>query len=231
MYVDVGGTKTHAASQSFDVQFPTDLPALATRLRALTKRKRPVDHLIVGLRGVWLPAEKARWATRLRGLAKSITIMSDIELAHRCHFGATAPGILLNAGTGSIAFGRDAHGKTARAGGLGPCIGDEGSGFWIGKTWLKHRFESQGQWQKVRAYAVKPDAVREIAGLANRVLMKAAGNAQSIERNVANEALSALTRLVQQVRKVLSPKTKLPVELTGSLFENRWFKAELLKRL
>lgn len=41
-------------------------------------------------------------------------------------------GVVLIAGTGSIAYGRDDHGRAARAGGWGHVLGDEGSGFWLG---------------------------------------------------------------------------------------------------
>lgn len=44
-----------------------------------------------------------------------------------------APGIVIICGTGSIAYGRNAQGIAARAGGWGHIIGDEGSGFWIGQ--------------------------------------------------------------------------------------------------
>jgi N-acetylglucosamine kinase-like BadF-type ATPase len=45
----------------------------------------------------------------------------------------TGPGVIVIAGTGSIAYGRDRGGKTARAGGWGFEIGDEGSAHWIGR--------------------------------------------------------------------------------------------------
>jgi N-acetylglucosamine kinase-like BadF-type ATPase len=53
--------------------------------------------------------------------------------------GATAgqPGILVIAGTGSIMFGINERGETARAGGWGHRVGDEGSGYWIGKQAVK----------------------------------------------------------------------------------------------
>jgi N-acetylglucosamine kinase-like BadF-type ATPase len=46
------------------------------------------------------------------------------------------PGIVVISGTGSIAYGRNAHGAAARAGGWGHVIGDEGSGYWIGRQAL-----------------------------------------------------------------------------------------------
>jgi len=48
-----------------------------------------------------------------------------------------APGIVLISGTGSIAYGRDARGRAARAGGWGYVLGDEGSGYWLGRQALR----------------------------------------------------------------------------------------------
>jgi len=47
-----------------------------------------------------------------------------------------APGVVVIAGTGSIVYGRNASGDAARAGGWGHMIGDEGSGYWIGREAL-----------------------------------------------------------------------------------------------
>src|SRR4029078_4863826 len=47
-------------------------------------------------------------------------------------------GIALIAGTGSIAFGRAADGRTKRCGGWGYLLGDEGSGYSVGRGALSH---------------------------------------------------------------------------------------------
>src|SRR5436190_11582977 len=47
-----------------------------------------------------------------------------------------ATGVVIIAGTGSIVYGRNASGEAARAGGWGHMIGDEGSGYWIGREAL-----------------------------------------------------------------------------------------------
>lgn len=59
-------------------------------------------------------------------------VSTDCEIALEAAAG-TGPGVVLIAGTGSIAYGRNAAGQTARAGGHGPWIGDEGSAFEIGR--------------------------------------------------------------------------------------------------
>ena len=48
-----------------------------------------------------------------------------------------AAGIVIVSGTGSIAYGRNEHGEASRAGGWGYVLGDEGSGYWIGRLALR----------------------------------------------------------------------------------------------
>lgn len=59
-------------------------------------------------------------------------VATDYEVALEAAAGS-GPGVVLIAGTGSVAYGRNATGETARAGGYGPWIGDEGSAFEIGR--------------------------------------------------------------------------------------------------
>jgi len=47
------------------------------------------------------------------------------------------PGVVVIAGTGSISYGRNAAGESARAGGWGFVLGDEGSGYWIGRAAIR----------------------------------------------------------------------------------------------
>jgi N-acetylglucosamine kinase-like BadF-type ATPase len=64
-----------------------------------------------------------------------IEVVGDTVIALEAAFG-NEPGVIVIAGTGSIAYGRNAKGETARAGGWGFAISDEGSGHWIGRTAL-----------------------------------------------------------------------------------------------
>ncbi len=61
-----------------------------------------------------------------------VHVTSDFEVALETAAG-DAPGVVLIAGTGSAAYGRNAAGHTIRAGGQGPWFGDEGSAFDIGR--------------------------------------------------------------------------------------------------
>jgi N-acetylglucosamine kinase-like BadF-type ATPase len=59
---------------------------------------------------------------------------------------AGAPGIIVIAGTGSIAFGRNAAGATARAGGWGYLFGDEGSAFDVVRQALRAVLRHEEGW-------------------------------------------------------------------------------------
>jgi len=61
-----------------------------------------------------------------------VQVCTDLDIALEAGLG-TGPGIVIVAGTGSAALGRDAAGRLVRAGGDGPWVGDEGSAFDIGR--------------------------------------------------------------------------------------------------
>lgn len=62
-----------------------------------------------------------------------IQVVGDTVTSVEAAFGA-GPGVIVIAGTGSIAYGRNAQGRTVRAGGWGFAVSDEGSAYWIGRT-------------------------------------------------------------------------------------------------
>ena len=80
-------------------------------------------------------------ARTVRAIMRRIGYKSRVLVVNDALIGLVAgardePGIAINAGTGSIAYGRNANFEAARAGGWGHIIGDEGSGYWIGRESL-----------------------------------------------------------------------------------------------
>ncbi len=74
-------------------------------------------------------------------------VESDARIALEGAFSGK-PGSILIAGTGSIMFGKDAKGNIHRVGGFGRYLGDEGSGFILGKKGLvaaSREFDGRGQ--------------------------------------------------------------------------------------
>lgn len=93
--------------------------------------------LCVGVAGVGREPERQElWeALVAHQLAEEVVVQTDLAVALDDAFG-DGPGVLLIAGTGSSAIGRGPTGATARCGGWGPVIGDEGGGAWIGRRAL-----------------------------------------------------------------------------------------------
>ena len=90
------------------------------------------------------PEDKEAYSRELIQSAK-FKITHDAEIALT---GATAgkPGIIVIAGTGSMAFGRNANGQQARAGGWGYIFGDEGSGFDLTRRALRAALQQEEGW-------------------------------------------------------------------------------------
>jgi glucosamine kinase len=93
--------------------------------------------ICLGIAGVDRDVEEqtVRAIMRRIGQRSRVVVVNDALIALVA--GAKdAPGIVIIAGTGSIAYGRSQNGDAARAGGWGHMLGDEGSGYWIGREAL-----------------------------------------------------------------------------------------------
>ncbi len=93
--------------------------------------------LCAGVAGVGRESERRALSEALssESLADDVLVVTDAEIALADAFGDEA-GIVLIAGTGSIAYGRGPAGALERVGGWGPSIGDEGGGLWIARRAL-----------------------------------------------------------------------------------------------
>jgi len=94
--------------------------------------------ICLGIAGVDRAADEAvvRGIMRRIGYKARILVVNDALIALQAGVG-DAPGIVIVSGTGSIAYGRNADGEASRAGGWGYVLGDEGSGYWIGRLALR----------------------------------------------------------------------------------------------
>jgi len=91
-------------------------------------------------------AEAVRGIMRRIGFKTRTLVVNDALIALVAGAG-DRPGVVVVAGTGSIAYGRDAAARAARAGGWGYLLGDEGGGFWIGRAALAavvRQFDGRG---------------------------------------------------------------------------------------
>jgi N-acetylglucosamine kinase-like BadF-type ATPase len=241
--VDVGGTWVRAIVVRDGrvlnrVRAPVRrVPELSSFLLTLARaahRGKPargrsyVRVAVVAARGVWTGRERAALRRRLAGVADRVEVVSDAEAAL---LGAleNATGVLILSGTGSIVLGRDARGRLARAGGLGPLLGDEGSAFWLGREWLRHRAR-EGASLAVRRLARAPDAHRRIAALARDVLARAQ-DGQARAREIVRDGQRHLADFAVRVARELRLPAPLTVSWAGSVMENARFRAGVARAL
>ena len=232
--VDAGGTwvriraMTQARPLASLTQPASAVPELATFLHTVWRRRgwtrTQVDALVVAARGVWLPRER-RLRRRLAGLARRVDVIADVEAAWHATLGAER-GVLVLAGTGSIALGRDARGRWARAGGLGPLLGDEGSAFWIGREWLRATANERVR----RRFATAPHAVRAVAALAPRVVARAR-RGQRVAARIVGAAQAHLAAQTAAVARMLRLPAPVVVGGAGSVMDDRWFAAGVRQAL
>ena len=95
--------------------------------------------ICLGIAGVDRPEDSRRSSPgimRRIGARARTLVVNDALVALEA--GAPGrPGVVIISGTGSIAYGRNARNEGARAGGWGHVLGDEGSGYWIGRAALR----------------------------------------------------------------------------------------------
>jgi len=98
---------------------------------------RDVRHAYCGIAGADHPTHRAEVVNALSVFFPNgnFTVDSDARIALTAAIGFGS-GIVVIAGTGSVAFGRNDAAVEARAGGWGPTLGDEGSGYWIARKGL-----------------------------------------------------------------------------------------------
>ena len=139
-------------------------------------------------------------------------------------------GIALIAGTGSVAYGRDAAGAEARVGGWGWLLGDEGGGAWIVREAVRELMrrrdagEPAGPLGEAMLSATSTKDVLELAGLLQGDLQAAhwaaharvvMGSADPAAAQIRGRAADALAALVEQVRARLSIAG--PVVMAGGM--------------
>jgi glucosamine kinase len=264
---DVGGTKTAVAvSDGEKILGRADGPGAAVRpgralasASTITEVVRSAlsaagrlsgDVMVVGAAGAGREPERdeLRTALKVENLAVNVVVTTDIEIALAAAF-SDGPGIVVSAGTGSVAVGRDRTGKQHRIGGYGWQMGDEGSGYAIGraalgavsraadgrspKTALSERilrasrsadFDSLIRW----AAGASP---AEVAALAPQVLAVAA-EGDPLAQGITDYAARELSQLAICLLPKMDLAPPVPVAVTGGLLApNQPLRRTLLAKL
>lgn len=245
------GTGTAAGSNLIRVGEAQARESLAGAIRqaCTTANLKPseIRGICVGLAGAGRPeiSELVRGIVRDLISAESkpavsqpteIKVVGDTVIALQAAFG-DGPGVIVIAGTGSIAYGRSRDGQIARAGGWGFAISDEGSGHWIGRAAVTAALgawdENPGQSVPLLEILMKSwrlAAVEQLVPAANATpppdfsalfpaVLSLADSGDRIAGDVLAQAGAHLANLAGIVLRRLFPDTDaVPVAMSGGVF-------------
>ena len=195
-------------------------------------RNYKLTSAYMGITGVTSDGSIETLAESILGV--SIKVVSDIELAYRANF-SEGEGILLYAGTGSVAFAIDNLSNPHQIGGWGYLLGDEGAGYWIGREAIRHAMfdiETKAEfkpksltseildviggkdWSSVKSFVYSQER-SVIASLSKLVNTSAeAGDVDAIR--IIRKAAGHLAYLVRRMDESLTGGS-LPVKFTGGI--------------
>jgi len=214
--------------------------------------RQTVHAACLGLAGVDRPSDRGavlQWADDAR-LALRVRVVNDaVPLLFAGPGNGT--GIALIAGTGSLAWGRNSMGQTARAGGWGYLLGDEGSAFALGTAALKAvimaadgRAEETALLQPVLE-SLKISSTAEIvpavysseipravlAGLAP-LLFQPELQEDAAVRHIVHQAAQDLATMTDSVARQLHMPAPYPLAVTGSvLLQQETYRTAILQAL
>lgn len=209
--------------------------------------------LVMGMSGCDSPNDHNHYLDIAAGSSidrKRIYICNDSELAFYAK--GTPPGLCMIAGTGSVATGVAADRTTARAGGWGSPISDEGSGGWIGiqvlKALLRHcdGYEAaQPIFDKLRVF-FNAKSFDELPKMLSRFSMGEIASAARPTMDLADEGDEYCLRLVCEAAVLVAEvaycvydkldfkaESRVDIVMAGSLYKSPTFKTafqtELIK--
>ncbi|MBI4548369.1 MAG: hypothetical protein HY707_10335 [Ignavibacteriae bacterium] len=260
--VDGGGTKTHVILVDLDgtiiaesIDGPTNLQLVGIQAAARTlfelisgccKKAEcssdALESIVLGLAGSGRMLDR----TELINTLSALSVKKKFPLAHivaetdaRIALEAAHPGragIVLIAGTGSIALYRTEDGKFLRAGGWGNTLGDEGSGFAIARDALNaalKQHDGRGDKTVLTKKALEHFNITNVEDLITKVYQDRADIAAFVPNvleavaardHVAHAILvknaNELAELVRVLTMKARPKSKLPLCLMGGLLES-----------
>lgn len=194
-----------------------------------------IQKVCVGAAGAARPEIAAKIRSILADLTPAaVEVVGDMVIALEAAFGS-GPGVIAIAGTGSIVWGRDATARTARAGGWGFAISDEGSGHWIGRRAISDILHVHDEGQETALTAMVLGAwnlttLDELVRKANSlpppefprlfpVVLRAAEQSDPTARKLLADAATRLANLTAMViRRLAAEPPYAPVATTGSVF-------------
>ncbi|HET8569149.1 MAG TPA: BadF/BadG/BcrA/BcrD ATPase family protein [Candidatus Limnocylindria bacterium] len=251
--IDAGGSKTRAFAVTRDgaivgrgagaganlLASPDPKGSIAAALAEALAGRTP-DAVVLSCAGGDREADRRRGTQILESiLGPSVRTLVTHDAQAALYAGnPQGCGVVLIAGTGSVAYGRTEEGDEARAGGWGFLAGDEGSAVWVGMEGLRaasHAADGRGSPTRILPLLLRELGVDDWQGVlphvygrphpppgvmaANRAVAMAASESDAIAVRIVERGAHDLARAVQVVALGLA-MAEGPVYLAGGMFEN-----------
>ncbi|MBB4823473.1 N-acetylglucosamine kinase-like BadF-type ATPase [Sporosarcina luteola] len=238
MYARTGRSNPNTLSRQAFARVMTDLMQMLSAQNPLIYGQ--VTCCFAGLAGVGESGKEEEVADLLSGLLPENTSIIVRNDAFNALYAGTlgAAGIVQIAGTGSITFGVNQHGDTARSGGWGYLFDDEGSGFYIGNEALRHLFKAHdGRGQSTSlshrllhhfSVASIPDIIhviygeehpRSVIAPLSRYVVEEALEGDIVAKNIINAACGKMLESIEACRRQLfADKDVTTIILSGGVF-------------
>ena len=166
----------------------------------------------------------------------AVEVAGDMVIAMQAAF-RDEPGVIVIAGTGSIAYGRNREKQVARAGGWGYAVSDEGSGHWIGRNTVSAllRAHDAGETTALTQAIFDKWGIQsfdELVAIANAMpppdfsalfplVQQAAAVGDKLSGSVLHHASVELARLAEAVvRRLWNSQDQARVALGGGVFRH-----------
>ena len=162
---------------------------------ALGDRAILPSAVCLGVAGVDRPEDDRTVRSIMRRLGfRSHTLVVNDALVALVAGAGDEPGVVLISGTGSIAYGVNPDGYAARSGGWGYVLGDEGSGYWIGRqalTAVVRAADGRGPKTQLTSLILEHFQLTEVGGLVREVY----------DKGLPRQAVAALGTVVDRARQ------------------------------
>lgn len=218
-----------------------------------TAQRGTLDAVCLGLAGVDREGDLAiiRGIMSRLGFKHRALIVNDALIALVAGAGQGA-GLVLIGGTGSIAYGVSARGVAARAGGWGSALGDEGSGYWIGRralTAVTRAADGRGPATLLSALVLqhfslsRPEQLvseiydhakgRQSIATLGEIVERARAGGDAVATEILREAAAELALAASSVVSRLGMRgEQFPTLLAGGLLKGTaWLGAEVTRHL
>lgn len=212
---------------------------------------KDIKAVVIGTAGagrekdaLFLEKHLRRYLNSKKASIKLLKVVSDGVIALEGVF-PNDPGCILISGTGSIILGKNKKGKYFRIGGYGNKIGDEGSGYSIGRKGLNavsRQFDMRGRETLLTKYLKENFKIKSGQELIDKVynknfdiasftpfVFKAASKKDKISQKILNDEADELVQHVQTIKKIINAG-ELKLAFSGALILRKNYFSDLLRK-